>query len=39
MGDDDLPSISMAEANAIAAFVAWTLKFKEGLQKNNKDML
>lgn len=39
MGDDDLPSISLAEANAIAAFIAWTLKFKEGLQKNNKDIL
>jgi len=39
MDDEGLPSITSAEATAIAAFVAWTMKFKEALKTNNKDTL
>jgi hypothetical protein len=39
MDDEGLPSLTLEEANAIAAFVAWTIKFKEALKTNNKDTL
>lgn len=39
MDEDGLPAITNAEAVAIATFVAWTLKFKEGLKTNNKDII
>lgn len=37
--EDGLPELSDNEANAIATFLAYTYKFKEGLQLNNKNLI
>ena len=37
--EDGLPELTDKEANAIATFIAYTLKFKEGLVTNNKDIM
>ena len=39
LDEDGLPYLSNSEAMAIATFVAWTMKFKEGLKTNNRDTL
>lgn len=39
MDEDGLPSLTVTEANAIATFVAWTIKFKEALSSNDKNTL
>lgn len=39
MDEDGLPSLSLAEATAIATFVAWVQKNKEALKTNNKDTM
>jgi hypothetical protein len=38
MDDDGLPEITVEEATAIAAFCAYTMKFKEALRTNNKSI-
>lgn len=39
MDEDDLPYINNKEAEAIACYVAYTNKFKEGWSKNNQQLL
>ena len=39
LDDDGLPELTVEEANAIAAFCAYTTKFKEAIKNNNKDMM
>ena len=39
VNDDGLPEINDKEANAIAAYVAYTLKFKEGVQTMNANVV
>ena len=39
MDEDGLPELSDKEALAIATFIAYTLKFKEGLQTNNPQII
>ena len=37
--EEGLPEITDKEANAIATFIAYTVKFKEGLKTNNPDII
>jgi len=37
--DEGLPEISDKEATAIAAYIAYITKFKEGLITNNRDIV
>ena len=37
--EEGLPKITDKEASAIAAYIAWTQKFKESLMTNNRDIL
>ena len=39
LDDDGLPQITDKEAEAIAAFCAYTVKYKEGLQTNNVNII
>lgn len=39
MDDDGLPYLTDKEARAIATFIAYTIKYKEGLKKNNTVMI
>lgn len=39
MGDDDLPEINDKEARAIATYVAYTYKFKEGIVTSNANII
>jgi hypothetical protein len=39
MDDDGLPYLTDKEARAIATFIAYTIKYKEGLKTNNTVMI
>lgn len=39
MDEDELPEITDKEAYAIAAYCAWVVKFKEGIQTNNANII
>lgn len=39
LDDNDLPYITDSEARALATYVAWISKYKEGLQTNNPNIL
>lgn len=39
LDDDGLPELTDKEVDAIAAYCAYTVKFKQYLQTNNRDIL
>jgi len=39
MDDEGLPKLTDKEATAIASYIAYVVKFKEGLQTNNTNII